>query len=313
MQELTTRPYQAADAAAVAAVSSMVEEAAGGYAAVTPELVESVVAATIRDLAADTRVTVAPDGELVGLALVPTPPPGGYQINLWGAVHPAWHGRGLGRELLSWQLARAAAIHAATAPEAAWEVHADAMVADEGSQRLYRRHGLTPARYWFEMEAATARPPALPVPDGFQLVDYKSTLDKSVHEAHMEAFVDHWGYERREFDRWAETTIGMELFLPEVSLVGYAEDQVAGYVLSYRDAEPDRVYVGQVGVRRPWRRRGLAAAMLSEVLSRAAAAGMATVTLAVDAANPTGAVGVYERAGFTVHHRAVTYTLELPA
>jgi mycothiol synthase len=311
MDALTTRPYQASDAPAVATVSGMVEEAAGGYAAVTPELVEAFVAAAIRDVADDTRVVLAPDGELIGLALVPTPPPGGHRVDLWGAVHPAWQGRGLGRELLGWQLARAGAIRGAMAPDARWEVHADAMAADEGSQRLYRRFGLAPARYWFEMEAVTAQAPALPVPDGFRLVEYESTMDKSVYEAHVDAFADHWGYQRAEFDRWVELTVGMELFRPELSLVALAGDQIAGYVLANRDAEPGRLYVSHVGVRRPWRRRGLAAAMLSEVLRRAARAGVPLATLAVDAANPTGAVGVYERAGFTVHHRAVTYTVEL--
>lgn len=178
---------------------------------------------------------------------------------------------------------------------------------------MFRRFGLAPVRYWFEMEAETATAPSLPPPEGFRAVEYQSTLDKSVYEAHIEAFADHWGHQRHEFDRWSEMAVGSELFMPELSVVAYADDQIAGYVLSYRDAEPGTVYVGHVGVRRPWRRRGLAAAMLSDVLGRAARAGLATATLGVDAANPTGAVGVYERAGFTVHHRAVTYSLELAA
>jgi hypothetical protein len=37
------------------------------------------------------------------------------------------------------------------------------------------------------------------------------------------------------------------------------------------------------------------------------------VLLGVDADSPTGAVGVYERVGFQVEHRAVTYAVtELP-
>ncbi|MBO0868487.1 MAG: GNAT family N-acetyltransferase, partial [Micromonosporaceae bacterium] len=273
MESLTTRPYREADAAAVAALYNAVDEAAGGYAAVTAELVESFVAATVRAPAHDTRMVVAPDGELVGMAMVPTPPPGGFRVDLWGAVHPAWQGRGLGRELLGWQLARAATIHDASAPDASWEVQADTLVADEAAQRLYRRLGMVPARYWFEMEAATASAPSLPVPDGFQMVGYRSTLDKEVYDAHMEAFGDHWGFQRDEFDRWTEMSVGSQLFLPGLSLIALADGQIAGYVLCYREAEPGRLYVGQVGVRRPWRRRGLAAALLVEVLHRAARAG----------------------------------------
>jgi ribosomal protein S18 acetylase RimI-like enzyme len=35
--------------------------------------------------------------------------------------------------------------------------------------------------------------------------------------------------------------------------------------------------------------------------------GMTSAWLGVDAENPTGALGVYERAGFAVHSRAVAY------
>lgn len=78
-------------------------------------------------------------------------------------------------------------------------------------------------------------------------------------------------------------------------------------MLAYHDPQPDRMYLGQVGVRRPWRRRGLAAALLAEVLAAAEVAGKRLVTLGVDADSPTGAVGVYQRVGFTVRSRAATY------
>lgn len=72
------------------------------------------------------------------------------------------------------------------------------------------------------------------------------------------------------------------------------------------------MYIGQVGVRRPWRRRSVAAALLAEALAAAAAAGKATASLGVDADSPTGAVGVYERVGFATVTRWVTYSLSLP-
>jgi mycothiol synthase len=45
------------------------------------------------------------------------------------------------------------------------------------------------------------------------------------------------------------------------------------------------------------------------VLRVAGAAGNAKVLLGVDADSPTGAVGVYERVGFQVENRAVTYAV----
>jgi ribosomal protein S18 acetylase RimI-like enzyme len=43
------------------------------------------------------------------------------------------------------------------------------------------------------------------------------------------------------------------------------------------------------------------------VLQGAAGQGYATASLTVDAENPTGALGVYDRAGFRLHRREVTY------
>jgi ribosomal protein S18 acetylase RimI-like enzyme len=87
--------------------------------------------------------------------------------------------------------------------------------------------------------------------------------------------------------------------------------EIAGYVLAYDDAIAGRVYVGQVGVRQPWRRRGLATAMLSHVMRAAGGVGRTSAALDVDAANPTGAVGVYERVGFETVSRMVTYSRAL--
>jgi len=67
-------------------------------------------------------------------------------------------------------------------------------------------------------------------------------------------------------------------------------------------------------VARQWRatrvRRALRLAsehLLAEVLRAAAAAGLPRASLGVDAKNPTGAVGVYERAGFAVEHSFLAY------
>ena len=57
-----------------------------------------------------------------------------------------------------------------------------------------------------------------------------------------------------------------------------------------------------MSVRRPWRRRGLARALVAESLRALRDAGMTSAVLGVDADNPTGALGVYEDNGF-VHRR----------
>jgi len=67
------------------------------------------------------------------------------------------------------------------------------------------------------------------------------------------------------------------------------------------------VYVGQVGTRREYRGRGLARAALAKVLTEGARTGYQRASLGVDADNPTGALGLYESLGFSVHSKWITF------
>jgi mycothiol synthase len=307
---MTTRSYDRGDAAAVAELSNLVEQHAGGHPGATTAGVESYVSSLVRDVDLDARLVWAPGGVLVGMAFVPSPPAGGHVVHLFGGVHPRWRGQGLGRRLLDWQLTRARQIRAATAPCATWRAHAGIMVDDEPAARLFRRFGMEPARYWFDMVAPAAdlEEPLAALPDGLRVAPYHPDHEAPLHAAHTEAFADHWGFQRRSLPEWAAISVRSTEFRADCSLLAFADDKIAGYVLCYADADPERLYVGQVGVRPPWRRRGLASAMLARVLRAAATAGNSTAGLAVDAAHPYGAIGVYERAGFSVTGRAVTYT-----
>ena len=64
-----------------------------------------------------------------------------------------------------------------------------------------------------------------------------------------------------------------------------------------------RGWLSSVFTRRPWRRRGLAAALISRSLALLRERGMTSAALGVDADNPSGALGLYESAGFAVHER----------
>jgi mycothiol synthase len=62
-----------------------------------------------------------------------------------------------------------------------------------------------------------------------------------------------------------------------------------------------------VSVRRPWRQRGLARALVADSLRALRDAGMTSAALGVDAENPTGALSVYEANGFVVHSRGMNF------
>ncbi|MGI5241927.1 GNAT family N-acetyltransferase [Dactylosporangium sp. CA-139066] len=307
MDGFEVRAYRAGDAQAVADLINAVFAAGGvrtGHAAAE---VDAMVAHEVRDAATDTRLVVDGDGRLAGVALVPLPPPGGHRLELVGGVHPGHRGAGIGRELLAWQLERAAALHAEVAPDARWLGQVVAGRPDTSAIRLYERLGFAAERHFLKMTAPTASTPAVGPPGPVRLMGYTQSLESAVHALHSSAFRGLWGYQERDLEAWAAQTVRSATFRPELARVALAGDAVVGFVLPYDEDGAGRLYIGQVGTEPAWRRRGIAAALLADVLGAANAAGYTAASLDTDAANPTGAAGVYARVGFTVDEHLVAY------
>jgi mycothiol synthase len=238
-----------------------------------------------------------------------------HRIELWGGVRPSHRGRGIGRELLDWQMRRASAVaktldsRVPTLLEVGVTDHQAAM------RRLAERSGFTPTRRFLEV----ARPTALAlapaeVPEGFDVLPWSSHIDELVRDAHAASFVDHWGSEPRTQEEWRQWYTGHRGFRPDLSLVALEQGTggVAGFVLSAAYPNdwgilPVEAWINTVGTRREWRGKGLARGLLTEVLRRVADAdtGFERAILGVDAENPTGALGLYRSLGFE-DVRAVT-------
>jgi Raf kinase inhibitor-like YbhB/YbcL family protein len=91
--------------------------------------------------------------------------------------------------------------------------------------------------------------------------------------------------------------------------VAWAADEVAGSVMTmvWHDENAElgirRAWLEHVSVRRPWRRQGLASALIVATLRMLKAGGYDEAMLGVHGENPTGALGLYEKVGFRVHRR----------
>lgn len=316
MRDVLQRGYRSADAPALAELMNLMERHAGGHPGYVADDLDRLIATVVDDLESDSTMVFTAGGQLIAAGFTTTPPASGSWVYLTGGVHPSWRGRGLGRELLGRHHARAVAIRRERAPDAEWTAVAKVPTGDREALRLFRRFGLSPVRYWFEMVAAIGEvpaTPAMPIPDGLHTTAYVPSpeLERALHDAHMEAFAGNWGFQRRELDDWLNVTVRAPHFRPELSLLAFDGTELAGYVLTYDHADPDRCYLGQVGIRPSWRRRGLAGALLAGALDTAGVAGRKQVTLSVDADSPTGAVGVYERVGFSTEFSAVTHAIPL--
>ena len=100
---------------------------------------------------------------------------------------------------------------------------------------------------------------------------------------------------------------------PSLVPVVWVGDEVVAFSLNYAKRNGDWGWIGTLGVREAWRRRGLGLALLHESFRRFRSRGETTVALGGDVENPTGATRLYERAGMTVLWQADVWEKELRA
>ena len=237
------------------------------------------------------------------------------EFRLGGYVHPDQQTRGIGRTLLAWQEEHAAA-HPDVTTERPMATGTWLGEARERKRRLFERAGYETSRFFFDMLRPNLDNVELPpMPDGIEVrpMDNDPASRRQIWDADVEAFTgDHWGgFDGSDgaFERSLADTDND----PSLWVVGWDGDEVAGAVVNtiYRDENEAfgrrRGWLDAVFVRRPWRRRGLASALVARSLVRLREAGMTEAMLGVDSENPSGALGLYERAGFSVHRRSRAY------
>ena len=272
------------------------------------------------DLPRDGRAVCAGDGALVAVAVVMSL--GGaredHRIALEGRVHPGWRGRGVGRALLDWQLRRGAEVHRRDHPALRGLLTVSVYPGMRTLESLVRRAGFTAERWYADMERPLAGLPEVPPVPGVDLVPYTEDRDDEVRRAHNAAFTDHHGSAERDETAWRAWFTGQRAFRPDLSVLALIDGAVAGYVLTYvydadtRATGVQQAHLGQLGVLRPARGRGVASAAIVAALRAGAAAGCDTAGLQVDTENPTGAFGLYQRLGFAPIRTRVQWTRTLP-
>jgi ribosomal protein S18 acetylase RimI-like enzyme len=275
------------------------------------------------DPARDTLVAVDPDGgawaygALRSAATVRDVD----RIGLDGGVHPALRRRGLGRRILAWQETRAAELHGERYPDVPGEMLVGVYDTVPSRAALVQAAGYEPVRYFNDMERdlATELPPVPPAPAGLRVVPFEARYDRDVLAAHREAFAGHWGSTPPDPERWRHWYTGARAFRPGLSRLVLDGEQVAAYLLTYFYAADHEVtgvregWIGQLGTRDRWRRRGLGSLLLATALTAYREAGYDLAGLDVDSENATGALGLYQRLGFTVDHRWVAWSKPVDA
>lgn len=144
-------------------------------------------------------------------------------------------------------------------------------------------------------------------PDGVAIRPFVRGRDeRATWTVENAAFRDHWDHEGEvSFETWEAEWFGdpdaaTGILLAEAD--GAAVGEVAWEIVV------GGAYVMSVAVLASHRRRGIAEALVRTAIAQIAAGGHRDVYLSVDAGNPTGAVGVYERVGLTVRRTSMCST-----
>jgi ribosomal protein S18 acetylase RimI-like enzyme len=151
-----------------------------------------------------------------------------------------------------------------------------------------------------------------PLPPGLEVRPVTPEYYRALWEADQEAFRDHWGYipgTEADYQRWLTEPI----FNPGLWQVAWDGGQIAGAVQNFVNAKENEAYHRKRGytegifVRRPWRKRGLARALIMRSLQMFKNMGFTEAALGVDAENLSGALRLYESCGFRAVKRESLY------
>lgn len=250
------------------------------------------------DLANDHWLVTDADGAAVGYGEVRLR----RRVHLegWVAVDPAWRRRGIGTRLADLVEARAQGLLERTAEGARVTLEGWVDTSSEAGVRFLATRGMTPVRRFWRMriDLPDEAPVQPPLPDGIAIRTLEVGVDeRTTWEASEDAFADHWGHVRAPFEEWIHRAQG-DLFDPGLWFLATHGDTIVGTALC--GPWLGGGWVGSLGVRRPWRGRGIGEALLRRAFAEFHRRERRTVALGVDAESLTGATRLYERAGMRV-------------
>lgn len=171
-----------------------------------------------------------------------------------------------------------------------------------------QRAGFSYIRSDFRMEIDLTAPPPQPVwPEGIELRPFDwDTQAHQVHAADEEAFADHWGHVPMGFEVFESWFLNENPnFDPTLWFIPWDGNEVVGTFVG--ELRGQLGWCGGLSVRRPWRRSGIALALLHHAFGEFYRRGTYKVGLDVDAQSLTGATRLYEKAGMHVAYQDNQY------
>ncbi len=232
------------------------------------------------------------------------------------AVDPAWRRRGIGASILRWQEHRARASLAAEPAVGSVSLLTWPDETQTGALALLAREGYAQVRFGFMMLRDLANPiPEIALPAPLEIRPVREVDHRRIFEAENEAFRDHWNHREQEEVDFVRTFTEPDV---DTSLwrIAWDGDEVAAVVMNWIYPEENerlgvqRGWLERISTRRPWRRRGVARALIASSLHAFSERGMTDAALGVDSENPNGALALYEGLGFYRHQTGIAHSKE---
>lgn len=315
------RPARLGDVGEVCALENQFSRHYLGFEDTTEEDVTNGWLSPGFDPERDIRVVFAPGGELAGFIeiwMTAHPPVHPW---IWLRIHPDYMRNGMGKSLLLWAEDRAREAFDLVPEGARISMRTGVVSTIQDMKVILEKYGMTLFRHAFRMIIEMNSQPEVPIwPPGITLKPYDPDLDsEALFRAASEAFQDHFGHVEspfeEEYPRFMHFMTNTDVYDPELWFIAMDGDQIAGVCLcsKYSHEDPDSGYINSLSVRRSWRKRGIATALLQHSFNEYYQRGLSKVMLGVDANNLTGALSLYEKVGMKVLRQFDQYEKELRA
>lgn len=239
-----------------------------------------------------------------------------YAYGILFRVDPAWQGKGLEQALLAWGETRGRH-YAAILPQGEVGFYlTSSREMDQTRRQVLTDLGYKAARYYHSMSRKLVDLPTRPLPQGITVRPVLPEDYRKVWDASNLAFVDEYGA-AEPTEAWYQGYLASPNFQPLLWQVAWDGDEVVGSVQNYISLEENelenrrRGYTEGISVRREWRGRGIASALICRSMAMLRSMNLDEVALTADTENPTGAMRLYIGLGYQPYLTQIDYQKRL--
>lgn len=255
------------------------------------------------------------NGKVVGYTRVwwSKDPSGLHLYNHFADLLPEWRGKGIRNAMLRYNEQK---LRDMAQTQFTDDLHMFQSIAADSEKdwiSVLASEGYSVFRYGFRMVRPNLENvPDFPFPDGIEVRPVKPEHYRAIIDAWNEACKDMRGQipiSDEDFNSFQESPI----FNPSLWQIAWHKNEVIGTVLNFIDEQENieykrkRGHVEAISVKRQWRGRGIAKALIAQSFKLLKDHGITEAALGVDAENPSGALCLYRKMGFQIEKKTIFY------